>query len=241
MLPLSAARVQLITLMRRWMTQASELVLEKLLPRLSVDDIRDRPNLISGCAKIGMLSAAQHMLQITGRACVITATDGSPYLSLLTSPSTITHRTNRVALLRLIHHGLDPTLVCAKYPRSALQVARSYVKVHPPPPELGELDLLEESMERMKNSGGILLLLLPRNHLTDEIAQYAHPPSVEESQRCERLHARFMHALVSTWRDHSFAVRALLLEAAPHQLIPDLADMCAEYLDLDPTKRQQPN
>ena len=48
-----------------------------------------------------------------------------------------------------------------------------------------------------------------------------------------------MHALVSAWRAHSSAVRALLLEAAPDQLISDLANICAGYLDLEPADKRK--
>lgn len=53
-----------------------------------------------------------------------------------------------------------------------------------------------------------------------------------EDDRCSKTRIQFLLALLRAWRVHSASVHVLLLEAAPTKLIPDLAAIVADYLDL---------
>ena len=67
----------------------------------------------------------------------------------------------------------------------------------------------------------------------------ALPTAQEEVARCTQTRVQFLIALLRAWRAHSAAVQTILLEAAPHQLIPDLVGIVAEYLDLDMDGEEQ--
>jgi hypothetical protein len=70
----------------------------------------------------------------------------------------------------------------------------------------------------------------PSNSSAD--SDYFHSSAAEDRRRKE-LHLAFLLQLASMWKRHSHEVRQLLLEANPRTLIPDLANIVAEYLDLD--------
>ena len=141
-------------------------------------------------------------------------------------------------LLHFFRHGIDPTMVSSKCPQSALKLARDHAQTHPLTSQAAKSELQTEMEESgcggSGGSGGS-----PHDFAMDYVLLQTEAALPEENKRREELHARFMHALLSAWCAHSSAVRALLLDAAPDRLIPDLVNICAEYLDLEPAEKLQ--
>jgi hypothetical protein len=58
--------------------------------------------------------------------------------------------------------------------------------------------------------------------------------SSQEDRRRKELHFAFLLDLAGRWREHSGKVRKMLLQTSPGNFIPDLVNITAEYLDLEP-------
>ena len=223
--------------LRRWDGRAC-LLLAQLAASLTADEIRSHPRLVFICARAGLLSAVQRMLHLTGTACAIETASGDPYLSVLAAEPQ-RHIVRLMPLLHFIRRGLDTTLASNKYPQSALQLARGHVQAHPLTSEAAKSELQAEMEQSGCGSDMYSGSGSPRDFATDYVTLQTASSWLKEKQRCRELHTRFMHALLSAWRAHSSAVRALLLDAAPDRLIPDLVNICAEYPDLEPAEKHQ--
>lgn len=134
---------------------------------------------------------------------------------------------------RLFEFGLDPALTREGGSLlSALQLARNFIRDHPAPSTDALVDSMESAIaadltqdpEAQTASLSMLRALAMQQRCDDED---------EEEARREDLHARFMFALVPAWCAHSAKVFALILEASPSSLIPDLARIVGGYLDLE--------
>ena len=215
-----------------WATRAC-LLLEQLASSLTAEEIRLHPQLTSSCARLGLLSSVQSMLQLSGGECVIETERGDSYLSVLAADP-LRHPINLMPLLHFIRYGLNPTLARKEFPRPALQLAREHVQSRPLTSEAAKDQLQAEMDESGCGSNGA-----PHDFTMDYVTLQTAATWPEEEQRRQEQHARFMHALLSAWRAHSSAVRALLLDAAPDRLIPDLVNICADYLDLEPADREK--
>ena len=213
----------------RWATRAN-LLLEQLAASLTADEIQSIPQLIMACASVGLSSSVKRMLQLTGGGCTMSM-NGDPYLNILAA-NPAPHLVSFMPLLHFLRDGLDPTLISEQYPHSALHLARDHVQTHPLTSQAAKSLLQTEMDESGCGSNGA-----PHDFTMDYVTLQTAATWPEEEQRRQELHARFMHALMSAWRTHSSAVRALLLDAAPDRLIPDLVNICAEYLDLEPAEK----
>lgn len=168
-------------------------------------------------------------MQLMESACIIKTRDGGPYLRLLAARPN-QHRVCFMPLLHFLRVGLDPTLTSQHSPQSALQIAREHVQAHPLTSPAAKRELQEEMEKSGCGSGGT-----PRDFAMDHVTQSTTATWPGEWLRRAKLHSQFVHALMSAWRAHSSQVRALLEEP----LIPDLANICAEYLDLEPAEEHQ--
>ena len=207
----------LLTQLRAWLLQANQL-LEELAASLTAEEIRSKPSIVTDCLLAESLAAA---------TCLARRSPGSafetnavllwdlPYVSML-ARCPAHHFISYTPVLGMIAHGLDPTRMDGDHTHSALQWARGHAEEYPAQAASG--------ME----------LLNAHNLAIAFVIQQPEASVDAELQRRLQLHTRFMHALVAAWRSHSQSVRALLRQADPEVLIPDLADICADYLDLEP-------
>ena len=209
------------TVMREWAEQAN-LGVTVLVESLTPQQLGDRgAALVSAVISPGALSLVPGILRKTGCACVATYSGSSePQLNQLIGTD-LRHPIDLIAWLGLIRFGLDPAIGVDGQPNSsALHLMRKYVAAHPWP-----------------EGSPLPATPAPDSSLPNFVPAYASvvisAEETAEQKRREALRCGFMHAFHLVWREHSAIVRRLLCEAAPAALIPDLAHLCGDYLDLD--------
>ena len=208
--------------MRTWMLRVDALFMQiaERVPRVTLTPAECRSLLFTAAAAHAqqLLPALMKQPNLLG-GCV-----DVPLLPFCRSP--VTHWVSRLPYLRLFHYGLDPaqpSLDERDGPLSALQLARDFVREHPP--ALESSVMATGAAIELHDVGSIPSILAAL------VAQRQEPTWEAENLRRDALHAQFMHALLPAWRAHSAKVIALL--STPSLLIPDLAVIVGRHLDLE--------
>ena len=126
--------------------------------------------------------------------------------------------------------------------QSAIQLARQYErrwseKSSTPDSEGDQLTRanVTKLLSTTPASANVLLSFVSWPSREHRDTDYFAASSAEDRRRKE-LHFAFLLDLGGKWRDHSSKVRKILLQTSPGSFIPDLVNITAEYLDLEPEK-----
>ena len=262
---LTPSEVQAVECMSGWLLEADDLLM-KLAAHLSPAHIRSSHGLsIATCAYARSFHLLPSLLRRSGLTLGDVPHGQSTLFDLASEPQR--HVVDYTPLLQLIRkQGLDGA---SRQIKEKKKKKKSTTSVGEGDPEEATVKggvaaaAASTSTEEADSDSTLTAAQLARRFVRDHpspwstrappIAQYngamnlvrafatqqAEEDSTEEKHRRAHLHARFMHQLAATWHQHSQSVRELLLQAAPAQLIPDLVNICAEYLDLDPPERRQ--
>lgn len=217
----------LCTIGKRWLLRAYPLITQLTRAFCSNDVVRN-PQLIASLFRLGLFEPMHPWLSDLTPTQHTAALASVPKLSALPFLTSY-HAVDLRPLLEMIRFGVDPTVLLDQSERDDVDERESVDRTQ----SISVIELARAHVAKQALPSPTNPPLLPMSIFCAHIAQEREEDPNAERDRRWRLYSAWMHALICAWKDHSQAVRAILLDAAPGRLIPPLVSLCAEYLDLE--------